>query len=346
MSLLRVGIVGLGANTRARHLPGLRACADVEVTGVCNRTEESTRAAAAQFSIPRTYATWQELVADADLDAVVIGTWPYLHCEITLAALDAGKHVLTEARMARDAMEARRMLAASERRPELVAQIVPSPFGLRVHRVVKELVEGDYLGELREAVVLGASDTFADPQAPLHWRQSTRFSGQNVLSLGILHETLIRWIPDPVSVFAQSRIFTPQRFDPEAGRLAPVDVPDALHVMTEIAGGARGLYHLSGTARFGPGMQIHLFGSHGTLKYSFAGSDQLLGGHAGQTQLSEIPVPADKAGGWRVEEEFINAIRGREKVQFTDFATGVRYMEFTGAVSRSAQTGQVVRLDD
>src|SRR5438445_11680009 len=131
---LRVGIVGLGGNTRLRHVPGLLACGDVELGAVCNRRPESTAEAAREFKIPRTYEHWQDLVVDPEIDAVVVGTWPYLHCPITVAALDAGKHVLCEARMAMNAAEAREMAAASHRNPRLVAQLVPSPFGLKTHR--------------------------------------------------------------------------------------------------------------------------------------------------------------------------------------------------------------------
>lgn len=61
-------------------------------------------------------------------------------------------------------------------------------------------------------------------------------------------------------------------------------------------------------------------------------------------KLQEVHIPEDKAGSWRVEEEFIAAIRGTEKVQRTTFATGVRYMEFTQAVAMSYQTGQAISL--
>ena len=61
-------------------------------------------------------------------------------------------------------------------------------------------------------------------------------------------------------------------------------------------------------------------------------------------KLEEVQIAEGKAGSWRVEEEFIGAIRGTEKVQRTTFATGVRYMEFTQAVAISSQTGQLVRL--
>src|SRR5262249_43187019 len=148
------GLIGAGANTKARHIPGLRAVADVEIVAVCNRRPESTEAAARELGIPRTFAAWEDLVRDPDIDAVAIGTWPYLHAPITLAALEAGKHVLTEARLALSAAEARTMLAASRRHPRLVCQVVPSPFGLKGDAVVKELIAQGFLGELREVSVV------------------------------------------------------------------------------------------------------------------------------------------------------------------------------------------------
>ena len=344
MSKIRIGIVGLGANTRLRHVPGFRACKDVEIVGVCNRRPESTAAAATEFEIPKTYSRWEDLVEDPALDAVMIGTWPYLHRDITIAALAANKHVLTEARMARNAEEAREMFTASQQRPELVAQIVPSPFGLHVHQVVKELLTDGFLGQLREVVVLGVNNSVADATAPLHWRQSADLSGMNMLALGILHETLVRWIPHPTRAFAQTQIFTPLRHDPATGQSESVGTPDSLQILTEIPGGARGVYHLSGAIHHGPGMQIHLYGSEGTLKYSFDGQDHVRIARKSESSLHELEVPPAKAGGWRVEEEFINAIRGIEPVRFTDFATGVRYMEFTQAVAESAASGRAIEI--
>jgi predicted dehydrogenase len=71
---LRIGLIGAGANTRSRHIPGLKAIEDVEIVAVCNRRPGSTAATAREFGIAKTYEHWQDLVAEPDIDAVVIGT--------------------------------------------------------------------------------------------------------------------------------------------------------------------------------------------------------------------------------------------------------------------------------
>eukprot|EP00913_Durusdinium_trenchii_P008885 g8351.t1 len=339
---VRIGIVGAGANTRNRHLPGFRAIEGVKVVGVANRTIESAKKVAEEFQIPQTFSDWRSLVESDDVDAVMIGTWPNMHCEVTCAALEAGKHVLCEARMARDAAEARRMLETSRRFPNLVAQIVPSPFGLVQHDYVCGLIADGFLGELRELIVIGANDLFFDTTKELHWRQDKEISGGNILAMGILHEAALRWAPPPVRVFAQTTIFEPVRPASSRNENTDVTVPDSVQIVTQLEGGGRGLYHLSGIELFGPGLQLHLYGSRGTIKLEVAPNERLLIGAAGDAELREAQIPEEQRGGWRVEEEFISAIRGHETVKFTDFATGVKYMEFTDAVNESAAAGMPV----
>lgn len=124
---IRVGFVGAGANTRKHHLPKLKAQPGVELVAVANRSKESGERVAREFGIGRVHADWQEIVNAPDIDAVCIGTWPYMHCAMSTAALERGKHVLCEARMAMNATEGRRMLEASRKAPHLVAQLVPAP---------------------------------------------------------------------------------------------------------------------------------------------------------------------------------------------------------------------------
>jgi predicted dehydrogenase len=343
--VLRIGLIGAGTNMRVRHIPGLRALPAVEIVAVSNRRPASTAAAAREFGIPRTFERWQDLVADPEIDAIVVGTWPYLHCPITLAALEAGKHVLVEARMSLNAAEAHRMLAASGRHPNLVTQIVPSPLGLKGHDLMGELIQSGFLGELREVHVHALSDALADPASPLSWRQDAALSGYNMLSLGILHETLLRWAPAPVAVMAQVHAFVPTRIDPQSGVHRAVGTPDSVQVLAVLENGARAVYHFSGVVPFGQGMGIQLYGTEGVLHYDVA-ADRIWGASRSRRgeALEEIVIPDPKARSWTVEKDFVEAIRSGTPIEFTDFTTGVKYMEFTEAVARSAQRGEIVEL--
>ena len=187
-STIRVGVVGAGANTKRFHIPNLQKLAGVQVLAVANRSPASTAAAAAEFGITHQAATWREVVENPALDAVVIGTWPYMHKEITMAALAAGKHVLCEARMAMDATEAAQMLAAARSSPQLVTQLVPSPMTLRWDKTISRLLREGALGTLLHVDMRGIGGKPPDTNSPMHWRNSFELSGVNTMTLGIYYE--------------------------------------------------------------------------------------------------------------------------------------------------------------
>src|SRR5689334_14765225 len=184
---IRVGVVGAGGNTRLHHIPKLKKIDGVEIVSVSNRSRASSERVAQEFGIPRVHDHWQDLVNDPGIDAVVIGTWPYLHCPITLAALAAGKHVLTEARLAMNATEARQMLAASRARPDLITQVVPGPATFAADPIVMDLLTQGYIGEL-QSMDLHVSAGMMDRDAPFHWRMNRDYSGMNIMSMGIWYE--------------------------------------------------------------------------------------------------------------------------------------------------------------
>jgi predicted dehydrogenase len=339
---LRIGIAGAGGIARQRHLPGFARIDGVDVVSIANRSRASAEQVAHEFGIPRVHDNWQALVADPDIDAVVIGTWPYLHHPITLAALGSGKHVLTEGRMAMSAVGARQMLAAARAHPELVTQVVPGPFTLAVDPTVQALLADGYLGQL-EAVDVRISSGFMNPDAPMTFRTDRDLSGLNTLSLGIYYESLMRWIGPATAVTARTRVGVAYRRDPTSGARRAIQVPDHVEVLLDLPEGALGHMHVSAVAGLMPGPEIWLFGSEGTLRFEQQG-ERLSGGCKPDTQLAPIDVPTDKRGAWRVEEEFVQAIRGEAPVRLTTFADGVRYMDFTEAVHRSSAEGRTVHL--
>jgi predicted dehydrogenase len=342
---IRVGFVGAGGNTRLHHIPKLKRIDGVELVSVSNRTRASSERVAQEFGISRVHDRWQELVKDPGIDAVVIGTWPYMHCPVTLAALEAGKHVLTEARIAMNASEARQMLAASRAHPNLVTQVVPGPATFAADPMVMHLLKEGYIGEL-QSMDLKVPAGFLNRDAPMHWRMDREYSGMNILSMGIWYECVSRWVGPATAVMARTRVAVPYRVDKERGERRSVSVPDHVEVLADLANGAIARMHWSSVAGLMPGPEIWLFGSEGTLRVVQRGRDDLVltGGKRGDKELSPIEIPADKTYRWRVEEEFVSAIRGQEPVRRTSFADAVNYMDFTEAVHISSREGRRVYL--
>ncbi len=338
---IRVGIIGAGGIVSSTHVPGLKRQPGVELVSVANRSLESSRRAADELGIRNAYANWQELLAAGGLDAVLIGTWPYMHKEITLAALDRGLHVLCQARMANDAAEAREMLAASQRHPAQVCQLVPSSGTYRIDRALQRLLGERFVGDLLSVEVEMLQRGFASFDGELDWRHDPEFSGINVLNVGGTYESAMRWLGPGNRVMAMTRVQIPTRRD-EQGKQRAATIPDHVEVLYELGNGAPVHMKFSETTGLSSGNQIWIFGSEGTI---FVDNEQkIFVGKRGDSALAELPNPREQQAFHRVEEEFINAIRGRERVALNTFEIGVRYMEWTEAIYRSAASGTAVTL--
>lgn len=345
---VRIGIIGAGGNTRTRHIPGFKAIPGVEIVAVANRTKASGEKVAREFGIPRVAESWKEIIEAPDIDAICIGTWPNLHGKLTVAALRAGKHVLTEARMARNLAEAELMLAEAQANPKLVAQIVPAPMSLPFDSTVMEILQGGSLGTLREVCMTATTDGLADSSLPLSWRQDLTLSGKNTLYLGIYYEMVLRWLGrGVVSLVADAAIFSKERKD-EEGVPQPTTIPESVTVLGNFApttvtappwanawqpAGARLIGHFSGVETTAPRAEIRLNGSQGGLRLDLAKGQLWLAKRGEAEKLVEIAP--EKRGAWRVEADFVDSIRDGKPVRLTNFETGVQYMQFTEAVWES-----------
>jgi predicted dehydrogenase len=122
-----------------------------------------------------------------------------------------------------------------------------------------------------------------------------------------------------------------------------VTVPDHVEILANLARGAIARLRFSAITPIGPVNEAWIHGSDGTLRLD-ADARALWVARRGDKALAEVPIPAAQRIGWRVEEEFVNAIRGREPVSRTTFEDGVRYMEFTDAVARSMAEGRAMEV--
>jgi predicted dehydrogenase len=336
---LRIGIVGAGGIVRTRHLPALKKNPDVEIVAISNSTYESSeKFCRSELPQATPMRNWADLLAVTDLDIIWIGTPPYMHSAVTISALEAGKHVFCQARMAMDLAEAKEMLAASKRYPELVTMLCPPPYGMRADLLVKKLLAENYLGRPHHVRLQSFTAAYLNPDAPAHWRQKIEISGLNVLTLGIYVEVLQRWLGDITGVFARGKIVHPIRQGYE------VIIPDVLNVLCSFENGAEGVLEFSGVNAFAPGDRCEIYGHRGTLVYDFA-TDIVQIGKVGDKEMRVADLPPDLATEWHVEDDFIGAVKSKGRVRpHPDFEDGVRYMRVVQAVADSRARNEWVPI--
>jgi predicted dehydrogenase len=342
MDTIRIGFIGLGGIYRQRHMPGLQKIDGLEFTAVVNQSRESSERAAEEFGIATVCDSWEELVARDDIDAVCIGTWPYMHKPMSIAALEAGKHVFCQARMAMNYAEAQAMYDVAQR-TGLVAMLCPVPFGLSIDKTMAKHIERDDLGDITLVRVNSMSGMFADPEAPMNWRKAHRLSGLNMHTLGMYIEVIHRWFGRTKSVSAQSSIVTPQRVD-DTGERIDVEIPDQYLLNTITQSGVPVQYTVSTVAHHGVD-EIHIHGTKQTLYYDVH-RDQLYSAAPGETMGTATVASGDEYNtrNWRVESDFINAIRTGSDY-YPNFEDGLRYMQVVQAAHDSAASGQAIELD-
>jgi predicted dehydrogenase len=337
-SKLRIGIVGAGTVVKTRHLPALKKISDVEVVAVCNSTYESSEQFCLAYAPEATpYGNWAELVADPEIDIVWIGTPPYLHATIAVSALEAGKHVFSQARMAMNLAEAEEMFAAAQRNPHLVTMVCPPPHGLRGSLFMQKLLAENYLGHPHHLRVQSFSDVYLDPDKPPHWRQRDELSGLNILTLGIYAEVVQRWFGPIRDVFAHQKTIHLIRQGYE------IRIPDLVVVLCKFENGMEGIMEFSGVACFEKLDFLQVFGSEGTITYDFA-DDQIRGGRLGEKGVDRIQIPPGLEQSWSVEADFIAATRSPASIQpQPSFAQGLQYMRVVQAVADSIAQQREIR---
>ena len=344
---IRIGLIGAGGNMKSRHIPGFLKIKGVKLAAVANRSYSSGKKIADEFGVEKVCRDWVEIFEDETIDAVCIGTWPYMHETLSVGALDHGKHVLCEARMAMNSAEAHRMLKASMGYPRLVAQIVPSPRTFSIDQTIMEMMGQGYIGDLISVDArVNTGSKFPKIDSPMHWRFSRDFSGNNIMAMGILYEAMMRWVGTAKTVQALGQSVVKYRIRKNKCRV-PMTIPDHVECICEMEQGGIMRYSVSSVLGHSPmSIECHIFGTEGTISVleKHGGKLEVFAGKRKDKKLKRVDIPKKRQGFWRVEEEFINAIRGKEEIKLTDFTTATKYMEWTDAVTMSIRRGEKIYL--
>ncbi|MDH3213454.1 MAG: Gfo/Idh/MocA family oxidoreductase [Myxococcales bacterium] len=204
---LRIGILGAARIAPMALIRPARQVPEAEVAAVAARDEARARSFASKQRIPRVHRDYAALIDDPDLDAVYNPLPNGLHCEWTIRALEAGKHVLCEKPIAANAEEAERMAEASEK----AGRVLVEAFHWRYHPLaarMKQIIDGGDLGRLRH---LEASLCFP-LVIPGDIRYRYDLAGGATMDAGCYTISMVRHLSgvEPEVVGAEARLSSPQ----------------------------------------------------------------------------------------------------------------------------------------
>jgi predicted dehydrogenase len=244
--VLRWGILST-ANINRKVVPGTMRADRCEVVAIASRDPDSAARGAAEYGIPRSHGSYEELLADPEVDAVYNPLPNHLHAEWTIAAAEAGKHVLCEKPLAMDAEEVVRMVEACAS----AGVVLMEAFMYRLHpswEGVRELVRSGRIGELRS--VQSWFSYFNDD--PANIRNIPETGGGALYDIGCYTVNLSRMLFEA----EPSRIQASLTFDEAMG----VDV-----LTSAILEFDRGVAAFTVTTRAETDQRVHVYGTEGRI---------------------------------------------------------------------------------
>jgi predicted dehydrogenase len=348
---VRVGVIGTSWWTDLMYVPSLNSHPGAAVTAVCGRDAARAGEIAAKFGGARVFADYGALIGSGQVDAVVIATPDDLHYDMTMAALDAGLHVLCEKPLALNATAARAMHEKAI--TAKVKHMVLFTWRWQPHwRYAKHLIDTGAIGRPRLVRFHFIGNFALDPG--YKWRFDGRRANGVTGDLGSHMIDFIEWYLGPATrVMADLPVFVDQS---DTATPPPLPVNDAGFLIFDMANGARAEIHVSAVSQLGDeGVRVgvSLYGDEGSVEME----QTYFGVHAGVAMRSVrkgdahfemLKVPetfleggvdpnalfdpyAMQSAGPRL---FIDAIL-RDEPATPDFGVGVRVQEIVDAALRS-----------
>ncbi|MGH9378129.1 MAG: Gfo/Idh/MocA family protein [Terriglobia bacterium] len=366
---VRYGVVGSGNRSRSSHLPILRGLfPNVEITALCDITPENLQAGLQVCgSDTAGYSDYRQMIEKhPELDAVLVIVPSYVHAEIAVAALEAGKHVLTEKPLATHLADGNRMIETAAKRKKTLQVGSQMRYSLLFHRMA-ELIRQGAIGQVE--LVLGAlcrgdwnpkSWQYTDPVTgkSMNWRYLTLTEGSALLEDGIHELDVIHWL-----VGAE-----PQRIQAQGGNNVYVErqTIDNAGILIEFTNGVRCNFLFS---IFTPGAADHsalrLYGTQAEMTVAKEDEKQfvVINHYRGKTDRIEVPyLLPDEESRWRAAfpqkmdaRGDVNTYREHEAFYhsvttgappFADGKAGLDAAHISLAAERSLRTGRPLSWDD
>ncbi|HTL29546.1 MAG TPA: Gfo/Idh/MocA family oxidoreductase [Tepidisphaeraceae bacterium] len=290
MKTIDVGIIGSGRIALANHLPGLALCPEAKVVALCDSNPTTLEEASRETGVTRTYSDYRQLLGDENVNAVIVATPNFLHAPISIAACEAGKHVLCEKPIAMNLTEAKQMLAAAEKAHVRHMTAFTYRFVPAIRYMAHLIGQGD-VGQPYHF----RADRFQDwGDRDLGWRQIQKFAATGELGDMLSHRI------DYAHLFVgpMRRLVAHLKKFVEMRGHARSELDDWVAMICDFENDATGVLESSklATGR-GEGAKsldsCEVNGSEGTVVYHSDKPFEVLVGRKGGTTLEHVGVPRE-----------------------------------------------------
>ena len=289
---VKVAIIGTGWGTRIQ-VPAFRHVG-VEVVGLWARSEEKAKQTASEHSIPFATSDYKALLARQEIDLVSVVTPPHTHAEISIAALEAGKHVLCEKPTAMNRGEAEKMLEAARRHPRQIALIDHELRFNPTRQKMKKLIAEGYVGDVYHVESTVLSPTMLNPNRAWNWWMEKDKGGGLWGAAGSHAIDALTWLLGRrvVEIDATLRTFIKERLD-ASGKMRETTSDDYCLAMMKFEGGVSGTMQLSAVTTGVSGNRVLVAGSKGGLLFE---AEKLTGYRMDSTAPESLTVEISNDG--------------------------------------------------
>jgi predicted dehydrogenase len=272
-----VGIIGVGFGAQV-HVPGFRS-EGWEVAAICSRSREKAQKAADEAGIAGVYTDPLELIGRDDLDAVAIITPPRAHHALSIAALNAGKHVLCEKPFALDARQGEEMRAAAEK-SGLTAMIAHEFRHTPQRAYIRQLIAEGYIGKFELCTIELFLDRYMTREPrPLTWNAYQPEGGGLLGALGSHYIDGLRfWFGEIASVTGWLAALRPDVVDAATGKIVQAQTDDTFSFRVTFKNGGMATMTSSFAVTPARGARIAVMGDRGTLLAEQPGPNPLENG--------------------------------------------------------------------
>jgi predicted dehydrogenase len=339
---LKYGLIGCGGCGVGKHLASYAKYADdVELYGVYDFEAAKAQAAAEKYGVPHVFDTYESLLADPKLDVVSVVTPNALHAPITIAALQAGKHVHVEKPIALNAEQARAIVAAKDTAGKLVMVALNNRFS-EVSQFIKRYVDEGNLGDIYHARC-GWRRRRGIPGRGGWFTTKALSGGGPVIDLGVHFFDLTLFFmgfPAPTAVSAS----TYNKFADKTPGTGTFDVEDFAAGFAKLDTGASVAFEFSWASNIERETNyLELLGTSGGLSM-YNGELRIFSEVSGS--LVDVTPHVKNTSGWGDNEtrHFIDCIRKRRQPMAPP-EDAVKMMQIIDGIYASAESGREVRMD-